>query len=113
MKVLQANSIILGTRKLCQIFPIKQKFDTMAAFLDNPNFSIWSILGMFLTVFSVKNIPNLCIIGKIHHNFMVPRMIELGCKTFMPIQTLDLQRVLCKAPNLLLSIETGLKNALK
>ena len=85
----------------------------MAAFLDNPNFSIWSILDMFLTVFSVKNIPNFCIIGKIHHNFMVPRMIELGCKTFMPIQTLDLHRVLCKAPNLLLSIETGLKNALK
>ena len=52
MKVLQANSIILGTRKLWRIFPIKQKFATTAAFLDNPNFSIWSILEMFPTVFS-------------------------------------------------------------
>ena len=51
MKVLQPNSIILGTRKLWWIFPIKQKFDTTAAFLDNPNFSIWSIFGML----SVKN----------------------------------------------------------
>ena len=32
--------------------------------------------------------------AKIHHNFLVPRMIELGCKTFMPIQTLDLHRVI-------------------
>ena len=38
-------------------------------------------------------VSNFCLIGKIHHNFMVPRMIELGCKTFMPIQTLDLHRV--------------------
>ena len=34
-----------------------------------------------------------CLIGKIHHNFLVPRMIELACKTFMPIQTLYLHRV--------------------
>ena len=32
MKVLQANSIILGTRKLLRIFPIKQKFSNTAAF---------------------------------------------------------------------------------
>ena len=38
-------------------------------------------------------VSNFCLIGKIHHNFLVPRMIELGCKTFMPIQTLDLHRV--------------------
>ena len=33
--------------------------------------------------------------GKIHHNFLflVPRMIELGRQTFMPIQTSDLHRV--------------------
>ena len=52
MKVLGTNSLILGTRKFWQIFPIKQKFDTTAAFLDNPNFSIWSNLVMFLRVFS-------------------------------------------------------------
>ena len=34
MKVEQADSIMLGTRKLWGIFPIKQKFDTVAAFLD-------------------------------------------------------------------------------
>ena len=38
-------------------------------------------------------ISNFCLIGKIHHNFLVPKMIELGRKTFMPIQTLDLHRV--------------------
>ena len=35
-------------------------------------------------------VSNFCLIGKIHHNFLVPKMIELGRKTFMPIQTLDL-----------------------
>ena len=39
-------------------------------------------------------VSNFCLIGKIHHNFLVPKMIELGRKTFMPIQTLDLHRVL-------------------
>ena len=29
-------------------------------------------------------ISNFCLIGKIHHNFLVLRMIELACKTFMP-----------------------------
>ena len=33
-------------------------------------------------------VSNFCLIGKIHQNFLVPRMIELSCKTFMPIQTL-------------------------
>ena len=76
-------------------------------------------MGMFLTVFptyfhtenTVRNIlkidqiekfglskkaavvSNFCLIGKIHRNFLVPRMIELACKTFMPIQTLVLHRV--------------------
>ena len=86
----------------------------MAAFLDNPNFSIWSIFGMFLTAFLVcmkigtKHCQNFCFIGKNHHNFLAPRMIELACKTFMPIQTLDLQ-----SANMILSFEAGLKNALK
>ena len=44
MKVLGTDSIILGIRKLWRMFPIKQKFHTMAAFLDNPIFSIWSSL---------------------------------------------------------------------
>ena len=38
-------------------------------------------------------VSNFCLIGKIHHNFLVLSMIELGCQTFMPIQTLDLHRV--------------------
>ena len=73
MKVLRPNSIILGTRKLWWIFPIKQKFDTTAAFLDNPKCSIWSNLTIFLTVFSktsrctmVKKLsPNFCLVLKI------------------------------------------------
>ena len=32
-------------------------------------------------------------IGKIRHNFLLPRVIELGRQTFMPVQTLDLHRV--------------------
>ena len=68
MKVLQANSIILGTRKLWGIFLIKQKFDTTVVFfLDYSNFSIWSSLVMLLAVFSTyfhnentfRNITNL------------------------------------------------------
>ena len=27
------------------------------------------------------------LIGQIYHNFLVPRVIESACKTFMPIQT--------------------------
>ena len=40
MKVLGANSFILGIRKLWRSFPIKQKCHTTAAFLDNQNYSI-------------------------------------------------------------------------
>ena len=119
MKVLRPNSITLGTRKLWWIFPIKQKFDTTTAFLDNAKCSVLSNLTIFLTVFSeasrctmVKKlspnwtsfkrsyykkaavVSNFCLIVKIRHNFLVPRMIELGRKTFMPIQTLDIHRVI-------------------
>ena len=38
-------------------------------------------------------VSNFCLIGKIHHNFLVPKMIELGRKTFLPFQSLDLHRV--------------------
>ena len=40
-------------------------------------------------------VSKFCLTGKIHHNFLVPKMIELGRKTFMPIQTLDLHRMAC------------------
>ena len=38
IKVLWANSMLVSVRKLWGIFPIKQKFDTMAAFLYSKNF---------------------------------------------------------------------------
>ena len=37
MKALQADSIIVGTRKLWRIFPIKQKFNITAAFFYSIN----------------------------------------------------------------------------
>ena len=46
--------------------------------------------------FTIKKtavVSNICLIGKICHNFLLPRVIELGCQTFMPVQTLDLHRV--------------------
>ena len=38
-------------------------------------------------------VSNFCLIRKNPNNFLVPKMIESACKTFMPIQTLDLHRV--------------------
>ena len=38
-------------------------------------------------------VSNFCLIGKIRYNFLVPRMIELAPKTFMPIQTQGIDRV--------------------
>ena len=35
-------------------------------------------------------VSNFCLIGKINHNFLLPRMIVSARQTFMPIQTLDL-----------------------
>ena len=73
----------------------------MAAFLDSHKFSIWAILGMFLTEtfpklmisfkhFTLKKVALIfCLIGKIHHDYLIPRMIELA----MSIQMLDFQRV--------------------
>ena len=57
----------------------------------SPNFRL--ILNIF-TIKKAAVVSNFCLIGKIHHNFLVPRMIELGCKISMLIQTLDLQSVL-------------------
>ena len=49
MKLLGADSFIIGTRRLLQMFPIKQKCHTTAPFLDNQNYSIWSNLEYFFT----------------------------------------------------------------
>ena len=38
-------------------------------------------------------VSNFWLIGNIHHNFLVPRMIELVQQTLMHIQTLDLHSV--------------------
>ena len=106
----------LGTRKL---FPINQKCQMTAAFLDNQKSSIWSSLVIFLPLFSrawcanklhngltkklsgfkhfyykkAAVILDFCLFGNIRHNFLVPRIIESAPKTFMPIQTPDLYRV--------------------
>ena len=37
-------------------------------------------------------VSNFCLIGKIPHNFLVPKMVESACKIFMLIQTLDLHK---------------------
>ena len=52
MKHLGADSFIIGTRRLLQMFPIKQKCHTTAPFLDNQNYSIWSNLNIFLPMCS-------------------------------------------------------------
>ena len=54
-------------------------------------------------------ISNFCLIGKIHHNFLVLRMIELACKTFMHIQTLNVHRVHCKEDFLSKSMKPGIE----
>ena len=55
-----------------------------------PNFCL--VLNIF-TIKKAAVISNFCLIGKICHDFLVPTMIKLGCKTFMPFQTSDLHRV--------------------
>ena len=62
MKGFGADSIILGTRKLCRMFPIKQKCHTTTAFLDNPKFSIWSSL-----VFVFTSVQQACRANKLHN----------------------------------------------
>ena len=47
----------------------------------------------FDNIFAIKKtavVLHFCLIGKIHHNFLVPEMIESARQTFMPIQTLNL-----------------------
>ena len=58
-------------------------------------------------------ILNFCLIGNIRHNFLVPRIIESAPKTFMPIQTPDLDRVVSNAKgNLAKSNKSELWNRL-
>ena len=55
------------------------------------------VLNIFIACMVWKKaavIFNFCLIGNIHHSFLVPRMIESAPKTSMPIQTPDLNRVL-------------------
>jgi hypothetical protein len=59
MKVLQADSIILGNRKLWRIFPIKQKFSITAAFFIIKMFKtcqIGNVSDSFFTYFQTENI---------------------------------------------------------
>ena len=53
---------------------------------------IWQVLN----IFTIKKLPcyEFLLNWKNSHNFLVPRMIELACKTFMPIQNLFLHRVI-------------------
>ena len=60
MKVLGADSFILGTRKLWGIFLIKQKCHMTAAFLDNQNYSIFSSLDIFLPMCSRPGVQVNC-----------------------------------------------------
>jgi hypothetical protein len=60
MKVLGADSLILGTRKLLRMFPIKQKCHTTAAFLDNQKNLIWSSLEIFLPLCSRPGVQISC-----------------------------------------------------
>jgi hypothetical protein len=55
-----------------------------------PNFCL--VINIF-TIKKATVVSNFCLIGKIHHDLLVPTMIELGCKTFIPFQTSDLHRV--------------------
>ena len=89
------------------MFPMKQKFNITAALFDSPLCYFFAHQACCTLVKNPKLdqiekfglskkaaiIPHFCIIGNIHHNFLVPRMIELAPKIFMPIQTPDLHRV--------------------
>ena len=47
-------------------------------------------LTSLTTLYTIKKaavVLNFCLIGKIHHNFLVPIMIQSDRKTFMPVQS--------------------------
>ena len=110
MKVL-SNSIILGTRRFCVNVSNWAEMSYDGSFFRYviQIFSIWSSLEIFyhcakdlmckktaqwtikkidwLKTFLLQKIKN------IHHNFLVPKMIESAPKTFIHIQTRDLHRL--------------------
>jgi hypothetical protein len=119
MKDLRADSIMLGTKNLVnfaelsrklvprQLFKLKcfKTCQIWELFFDqcivqpicllkiqkeaSPNFEKFGLSKKTAIV------SNFCLIGKIPHNFLVSKIIESACKTFMPIQTLGLHRVRC------------------
>ena len=78
------------------------KFDSFSdsVFQDKQVHNVHKTIPNFclvLNIFTIKKaavVSNFCLIGKICRDFLVPTMIELGCKTFMPFQTSDLHRML-------------------
>ena len=66
---MQPNSIIVGTRKLWRIFPIKQKFDTMAGFFIVKMFKtqqkIWASVLTIVQLLIPENSRPLAHLGKI------------------------------------------------
>ena len=71
----------------------------------------WNIpkFDKFDNIYAIKKaavVLNFCLIGKIRHNFLVPRMIESARKTFMHVQTLNLHRVKALTEALIKSYKT-------
>ena len=66
------------------ITSLKRMSETLPNLIKLKNFGYLKKAGVVL---------NFCLIGKIYHNFLVLRMIESACKTFLSIQTLDLHKV--------------------
>ena len=69
---------------------------------------------LVLNIFTIKKaavVLNLCLIEKIQYNFLVPRIVESGRKTFMPIQTLwpTIYLCICKFTNWLVFTEFNWK----
>ena len=86
--------------KTCQIWELFwQRFsDHCATYLHSEytvrNITKLDLIEKFWLSKKAVVVSNFCLFGKIYHNFLVHRMIELACKNFMPIQTLDLHRVI-------------------
>ena len=105
IKVLGADSILLGSRTLWQMFPISSrnwiswelfcnKIFKTGQFFDRQLYSRPGVKKSKLDQFenfwlSEKS----CLIGKIRNNFLLPRTNESAPKNFMSIQTPYFQRV--------------------
>ena len=97
--------MLIGIKNLWRIFPIKQKFNTLAAIWDIQQFQIIKInpgnlrplcslhirrnYAQFCSAqksVSVKKtleVSNFCVIGKVLHNFLMPISIEPAPKSFV------------------------------